>query len=175
MGNYTPKTRLEKILTGAAITPRNGLEKAVAAAMASIASALELPVVSAEDNGDLLGVDGGKWKKVAPPAPPQLVFETTGTMGEDTDHKETITLNKTAEELYDAIAGGKTVVIAGTVMTGGGATVDVVFVSSASCSKMTVDATSVYSFRFVGADGTASSVDNLAGTDTVVLTGEAAS
>lgn len=130
MSNYTPKTRLEKILMGVEITARSGLEKAVKAAMASIASAVELPVVSSTHNGKVLKVSGGKWAVGTDNAGDTLpavtaadngsvlsvvsgawakdgrVLEATGTT-EKADDKDTFTLNVTAQALYEAALAGK--------------------------------------------------------------------
>jgi len=61
--SFVPRTRLEKILCGLDVTPRTRTEKAVKEAMESIDSAVELPKVTTNDNGKVLKVTSGKWKK----------------------------------------------------------------------------------------------------------------
>lgn len=61
--SFNPRTEIEKLLCGVSLTPRTRLGMAIKTAMDSVASAVELPTVSSSDNGKVLGVDGGKWKK----------------------------------------------------------------------------------------------------------------
>ena len=115
--SFQPRTRLEKILcgvSGAADAARTRIEKAVAVAMTSIASAVELPPVTSGDNGYLLGVVLGKWTKVAPPT--AAPYDLDGTLNTETG---AITLAEIkASELYAVAAEGrlfKTTVTAGEI------------------------------------------------------------
>ena len=50
--SYTPKTRLEKLLMGRAVTPRNGLEKAVKAFMDTVPETLTAHGTIGEDENE---------------------------------------------------------------------------------------------------------------------------
>ena len=87
--NFTPKTRLEKILCGIATSAKTRLEKAVKYAI------------------DNAGSGGGS-----------SLFEVVGTFGVDEKDKTTITINKTAEEAYTAISQGKMIRLTGDAAEG---------------------------------------------------------
>ena len=157
--SYEPRTRLEKILcgvSGAAEAARTRIEKAVAVAMTSIASAVELPVVTDADDGLLLGVVMGKWSKVATPS--VVPYELEGTLNGETG---AMTLaNITASALYDVSAEGKTVKI---TIDLGGSEIAII------CGMTAQKASGNYDFAMIASTGTAYTTGHLAADDSVVL------
>lgn len=124
--SFEPKTRLEKILcgvSGAADNARTRIEKAVAVAMTSIASAVELPIVTTTDNGEFLGVSSGKWTKVPAPSDNVIVAFTVTTDEQGAHASTTANLADT----ISAIADGKNILakvhLSGMVFCGGLTTV----------------------------------------------------
>lgn len=192
MSNYTPKTRLEKILCGVEIAARNGLEKAVKAAMERIESALELPTVTNTDNGKVLKVVAGKWQKAADSgdtlpvvsaadngsvlgvvagawAKDSPVYAATGTLTKNESNKDVFTLTKTASELYEAVVAGKRLKITTTFVENETETT-VETILSSSAVKMTAGGSVGYEFYIVNNEGEALKTTTLGGTDTVVFT-----
>lgn len=70
----------------------------------------ELPDVSADDDGKLLGVTGGTWGKVDKPSGGASEFVVNGTIGGETGVGYSITLDKTADQILAAINEGKSVI-----------------------------------------------------------------
>lgn len=66
-----------------------------------------LPAVTAADNGDVLAVVEGAWAKAAPSGGASVMFVDSTY----DDATETSTLNKTFNEIYDAITNGTIVYI----------------------------------------------------------------
>lgn len=90
----------------------------------------------------------------------------TGTIGKNESQKTTITLNKTAAELYAAISSGKTAHV--TYSTGENASTEM----GCTCTgaKNTSGETVTYGFCMSDYSGTQYTASSLAGSDTVVLT-----
>ena len=95
-------------------------------------------------------------------------FSCEGTIGEDGDSNVTITVNKKASELYNAISAGKAIVVTIEIGTDHTAENVVPMIGVKDDDNGTV----TYSFRFVNDTGIAFSASSLAGTDDVVLTAE---
>lgn len=127
--------------------------------------AAELPSVTAADNGDLLGVIEGAWGKVSAPS---NIFVAMATLSQNESEKTVVTLNKTAAELYAAVAAGKLLKFSATVSEG------VTIESCVACiaAKTDNDGTATYSFRYVDEDGAGYSGATFAGTDSVEFTEE---
>ena len=70
----------------------------------------ELPDVSADDDGKLLGVTGGAWGKVDKPSGGASEFVVNGTPVGETGVGYSITLDKTADQILAAINEGKSVI-----------------------------------------------------------------
>ena len=168
--SYVPKTRLEKILCGVTATAKTGIEKAVAAAMASIAGVL--PKVTSSDNGKALVVKSGKWQKGAASAP----LEATGVLSVNGSGKQVMTLNKTAEELFTAVASGRMIKLVTELTIGeepNTTTATITQILALAANKLEAGGNTVY--NFAAHPGTDEEdeifcVEDLAGTDTVVLT-----
>ena len=77
----------------------NKLENGVQAASES-----ELPSVTAEDNGKVLGVTNGAWGKINVPSSGALIVNETGSEGE-------FSLDKTFAEMESAVLSGKTIIV----------------------------------------------------------------
>ena len=123
----------------------------------------ELPAVTGTDNGSVLGVYNGAWAVVSSPTTP---YEISGTLGENESHKATITFNKTASVLFNAV---KTGVLCDIIVTAGvGATMELLTIIS--CGKATSGDVVVYDFCLTGADGKTYLVESLSADDAVVLT-----
>lgn len=70
----------------------------------------ELPDVSSDDDGKLLGVTGGVWGKVDKPSGGDSEFVVNGTIGDQTGVGYSITLDKTDDQILAAINEGKSVI-----------------------------------------------------------------
>ena len=168
--SFTPKTRLEKILCGVATTAKTRLEKAVAAAMAGVASALELPPATAADNGSVLGVVNGAWAKDS------RVLAVTGVVTENESEKKVMTLDKTAAEMFEAIEAGRLVKFTCELIAGeepNTMAVTITQILPIVAAKSEVGDTTVYNFVVhpsIDEDDEIFFVENLSGTDTVALT-----
>ena len=162
--SFEPRTRLEKILCGVATTARTRLEMAVKTAMDSVESALELPKVTASDNGKVLQVVSGKWKKGADVRP----YEVVGTFSTNESSKTVITLDKTAAECYEAAAAGRCIVMTGQVAEN--TTIEEVLPICAE--KITSGDQVGYKFRVTNEAGTGFASEAIAGSAAVVLTEE---
>ena len=128
----------------------------------------ELPAVTGVDNGKLLGVTGGEWGKVDAPAS-FAPYAVSGTFGTDANEKETITLNKTAAELYTAVSAGVMCKVTVTV-TVQETTITTEVITAVVAARTEYNETIEYNFSLVGADGKQFAVEELSGGDTVVLT-----
>lgn len=163
-------SRLTQILKGKKVKPLTEMENAVKYAVDHSGSGSGLPDVTSADNGDVLGVVGGEWAKTTPKS--YAPFETLGTAGTSVDEKDTITLNKTASELFTAVGEGQLCKITAT-MTVQETTVTNEVITSVSCGKLTDGSgTTTYSFAFVAPDGVKFKVEDLSASDTVVFTAE---
>jgi len=122
----------------------------------------DLPDVTASDNGKVLGVVNGAWAKTAP-------IELIGTLGKD-DDKDTITVDKTASELFDALKNGAFVKMVVEVEADGAQYRNDItgFVSSGKLAGGN-DGT-IYSFSFFTPDGRFMVCNEAAETDPVVFT-----
>ena len=85
------------------------------------------------------------------------------------DSTATVTINKKAEEFYDAISCGKMVKFTITSFNGTSVT-GVEFIAAVSGTKDAGDGTAKYSFAYVDGSGGIFYVEELAGTDDVVFT-----
>ena len=146
--SYVPKTRIEKILCGVTATAKTGIEKAAAAAMASIKGAVD---------------------SSAP-------LEVTGVLSENGSGKQVMTLNKTAAELFTAAEAGRLIKLSTEMITGeepNTTTVSATVIAPVTAGKAEAGNITVYSFAVdLGMDGDDEIyfVEDLAGTATVVLT-----
>lgn len=129
MSDFTPKTRLEKILCGVVTTAKTRLEKAV-----------KYAVDHAGGGGD------------------NAPFEVNATRSVDSEtQKETISFDTTAEDLYGAVADGKPV-LAKTSITDDEATITIDTVLSVTAKKILIPdetpgvASETYEFHFVDMD-----------------------
>lgn len=153
MSVFTPKTRLEKILCGVATTAKTRIEKAVKTAVEN----------------------AGGGSSNAP-------LEAEGTLTTDAQTgKVTITLNKTAGELYAAACAGKQLKISMPVtdhddLKDEDYVIDVTRVTPFTATKMVAESLSAVFYNFEARIGDRNDGDSLlcsgdlAETDTVVLT-----
>lgn len=163
--SFEPRTRLQKILMGVTATPRTAIEHAVKYAVDHSGGGSDLPDVTSADNGDVLGVVSGEWSKTTPKS--YAPFETVGTFV-TSEEKDTITLNKTASELYAAISGGFLCKITATFVVQE-TTVTSTAIVNISSSRLTGGESVQYSFSFVSADGVIFKTADLTADDAVVF------
>lgn len=157
-------SRLTQILRGKSVKPLTEKEAAVKYAIDHAGSGgSDLPDVTSDDNGKVLGVSSGAWNAVYPAT---NVFEATATASQGESDKVVLTLNKTAAELYAAVSAGKLLKTT-TTLDGGTTVVTIVSVSAAST---TADSTTTYAFAYFDEEGTLYACGSLAGTDAVVFT-----
>lgn len=157
MSDFTPKTRLQKILCG------------VAGAAANAKTRIEKAAAEAVENA------GGGGASNAP-------LEAEGTLVTDAQTgKTTITLDKTAGELYGAACAGKLLKLSTPVSrhddeSDADYVVDVTNILSFVATRIAVESAGMVVYKFemrarVGGDGESLLLaDDLAETDTVVFT-----
>ena len=117
----------------------------------ALQNAIELPSVTAEDDGDVLTVVSGAWAKATPSGGGGGVEFITETYDDSTS---TYSLDKTYNEISAMVEGGKLPVI---IYTGEGQTT-IIFVSA--YSTYTEDETTTYTVRdSLGNSFTADSAD----------------
>lgn len=174
--SFEPRTRLEKILcgvAGAAEAARTRIEKAVAIAIANAGSGgRELPDIDNDDDGKVLTVDGNeaKWKN---PADPTMVYAMSGTLRDDTEESTTLTLDKTALELFTAVEKGMLCKVAITSPVDDDGTMTITAVIPCEAFKVEIGGNTAYSFKMradMSADDALFFVTGMSANDAVVLT-----
>ena len=151
--------RLAAIIRGEDLTTRTLLQAAVKQAVARL-----LPKVTGAQNGKALLVESGAWK--AGDLPDYAPFAVTGTPGTNDQEKATLTLNKTAAELYTAAGNGRAVKM--TAAVGEDHANETVF--GLTAVRDDNDGAVTYAFYAVGYDGKRYAGTGIAGTAAVVLT-----
>ena len=153
--------REKQILMGVPLEPLTGDEYALKRHVDEL-NEKELPAVTSDDDGSVLEVANGAWAK----NPFIVDVEVALTTGEGTI---TVTLNKKAAELYNAVRVGK-MVRANIVSYNGTAVTGIEKILPLMAAKDATGDTPEYGFSYTDEGGDVYIAEELAGTADVALT-----